>query len=135
MEPTQWLLRWCFEYSDHKPTKYGMFSTPGTFDSEKASKQSKENLLFAKIEGKNVLTREIVPLAVVDGHEFVNFQWVSSSSVGGFRLKGSVTLAQKIIGMTLVTREKNITIYTNGQAKIEDHNIDYSKVHLSGFGR
>jgi len=131
----KYLLRWRFVYSDHKTTKSGMWNYPGDFDTEKAWCQSKENLLVAKIEGKDFITREIVTLAQVDGHDFVNLGWISSASIPGIKIQGSKKLEGRIIGLMLVSRKQKVKIFTNGQAEIEDHNIDYGRINLAGFGR
>jgi len=131
----KFLLRWRFDYSDHKPTKYGMWSHPGEFDTEKAWCQSKENLLVAHIEGKNFVTREIVLLASCPGPDFVNFQWIAGAVQRGLRVSGSKKLPWRVIGLMLVTRSQKTKIYDNGMVETEDHNIDYGRINLAGFGR
>ena len=131
-----YLLRWHFEYSDHKPAKYGMWSNPGEFESEQAWCQSKENLLVARIQGKDVVTRQIVDLARCPGADFVNFQWIAAAVQRGLRLApGGSVMPKRIIGLMIVTRNQKIKIYDNACCEIEEHNIDYSRIHLSGFGR
>ena len=131
--PQKFLLRWCFEYSDHKPKKCGMWSHPGVHQTEQAWCQDKTNLLRATIEGKDVITRKIIPLASVSGDDFVNFAWIKASFAAG--LKGSGVLPGKIIGLMLVSRDEMVKIYANGAATKEKSPVDYTRMKLAGFGR
>lgn len=132
-EHPKYLLRWCFEYADHKPRKFGMWSHPGDFDTEKAWCQSKENLLRACIEGKDFLTREIMVLAELPGPDFVNFQWIAKGVQRGDPRGEKVPW--RILGLMLVSRDQKIKIYDTGMVENEKHNIDYGRINLSGFGR
>ena len=132
-EHPKYLLRWCFEYHDHKTVKYGMWSHPGEFDTEKAWCQSKENLVRGTIEGKNFITREVSVLAEMSGPDFVNFQWIAAGVQRG-RPTGAI-LPWRIIGLMLIGRKTKIKIYDTGTIEKENHNIDYGRINLSGFGR
>jgi hypothetical protein len=127
-------LRWCFEYSDHKPKKYGMWSSPGEYETEQAWCQNKENLLWAKVEAKHFQTKMITTLAQCPGANFVNFNWIKAS-IGNLAPKGSMKLPGRVIGLMIITRNEKIQVIENGQIFRDTHNIDYSRINLRGFGR
>lgn len=133
MNHPKYLLRWCFEYAN-KPKKYGLWSNPGEHQTEQAWCQNKEGLLEAVIEGKNFITREIIPLASINGQDFVNFQWIASATQRGLKVSGR-PLPKSIVGLMIVGREDKIKIYNNGLCQTEKHNLDYGRINLAGFGR
>lgn len=134
-EPVKYLLRWVFVYSDHKPIKRGLWSYPGDHNADFAWAQSKENLLVAYVEGKDIQTKELVRLAECPGCDFVNFSWIRMSVTKNIAIKGSQVLPGREIGMMLTTRDRQIKIYDTGYVESEAHNLDYGKIHLAGFGR
>jgi len=132
MSHPKFLLRWNLEYLDGRK-KFGMWSHPGEFDTEKAWCQTKENLLRATIVGKNFLSREIITLAECPGVDFVNFQWIAAGVQRGIRPTG--TVPWRVIGLMIVSRDQKSKVYDNGESELEAHNIDYGRVNLAGFGR
>ena len=129
-----YLLRWRYDYHDHKPTKYGQWNRHSENPSDQAWCQSKENLMNASIEVKNYYTREIKRVAECRGQDFVNFQWIATASTP-MQSKGKVVSMGSIVGLSLVSRKEIFSFYLNGQSKEKANTVDYSKIHLAGFGR
>ena len=104
MRPEFWLLRWRFEYTDGH-VKYGQWNRHGDFAEDQAWRQSKENLLYACIEGKEFHTRGLKIFHRCAGQDFVNFNWRATASVPA-RVKGSVTPIPRIVGLMLIDRKQ-----------------------------
>lgn len=133
MRPEYWMLRWRFEYL-HGVIKYGQWDRHGDFEQDQAWRQSKTDLLYACIEGKEVHTKELKILHRCLGRDFVNFNWIATASVPAM-MKGSVTPTPRIVGLMLVDRNDNHQVFKHGGKKSVKHNIDYGQQHLEGFGR
>lgn len=115
----KFLLRWKFDYSDTKPSRKGMWDKSGDNPIDQAWSQSKENLLYARIEGKNIITRETKVLAEVPGYDFCNFEWfataASSQAIAALKAGQLKTQIQGTnIGLIIVTRNKRIYVMCNG---------------------
>jgi hypothetical protein len=134
--PQRYLLRWRFTYSDHKPDKHGLWLDSGGPETM-AAFTSKENLAVAMIEGRDLVTRTNKVMWEVPGDDFVNFEFLGAVSVPGLGVKGSVTLAPKILGARarLVTRDKISTVFVSGRTKQEDRLQADKDRHYTGFGR
>jgi len=120
----KYLLRWRFDFVD-KPTRLGMWNSPtGT-----AWNVNKEGIVAASIEGKNILTREVITLVQCEGHEFVNFKWhaIIKGHTGRFPARP--------IGMILQTRELDILMLMNGDHRTEQRTEDDKKYNYAGFGK
>lgn len=133
-----WRLRWRFEYSDGKPTKYGIWNWASEHEADQAWQVNKENLLYAMIEGQNPYNKgEKKILAVCEGSNFVNFQWIATApiSLGTVKAFGSQTTKGMIVGLMMVTREDKLSIFCSGQAEIKKHGQDFGNRNLAGFGR
>lgn len=124
-----YLLRWHFDYVGNLP-KYGQWSRAASRQEDMAYCQNKEGLVRASVEGKNVVTREVVTLAECDGHDFVNFQWMAE-----FRAKSDGSGTYHHVGLKLVTRENWVEVYTRGQVKIVPRTEEDKKFHYATFGR
>lgn len=122
-------LRWAFYYADHKAPRLGLYDSAGQGPKDSAYACSKENLLTACIEGKHEKTKQIVRLAECAGEDFVNFQWIATAKLA------AGNTYQPIIGLMIVSRDEKIQVFRSGQIQRYKHNIDYGKVHLTGFGR
>lgn len=126
-------LRWCFEYSDGKPKKFGMWNLPGEMDSEKAWCQNKDHLLYASVEAKHPVSKEIITMVRCKGSEFVNFGWIAKAVMS---LTGSGgKLPSGIIGLQLRGRDRLVDVFVDGSVSEKAHGIDYGQTHLAGFGR
>lgn len=128
-------LRWRFEYSDGKPAKYGMWNTPGTFETEQAWCQNKDHLLYAVVEGKHKVTKKIETMVRCPGPEFVNFGWISKAVMSGLGIKGSAKLPSSIIGLQIRGRDRLVDVYIDGSCQEKAHGKDYGKENLAGFGK
>lgn len=132
------LVRWRFDYTDHKPTKLGQWCRAGENPVDMAAFQSKENLATASIEVKENLTGKIKILAECNGADFVNFSWVAGACVGAVATKivGERQLRGQIIGLTLVTRDVKCTVMIDGTPpKIEPRTEAEKAFNYAGFGK
>lgn len=123
-------LRCVFEYVS-KPVWRSQWNRTGDIASDAAYMQTKTGLLFAVIEGKNIITREIVRLAEYPGGDFCNFQWVAASFVP---LNGtSGKLNSRLLGLAMITRNNIITVFKDGTIKIDprDGNKDDKFMHYA----
>lgn len=124
-------LRWRFDFSG-RPAKYGQWDKPGETPETQAWCQNKEGLVRASIEGKDVVTKELVTVAECDGWDFVNFQWMAAAIVKPF-FRGTANAAHFLTGLKLITREKAFEAYPTGEMRLIDRtekNINYAT-----FGR
>lgn len=120
--PKYW-LRWRFDYSDGKPSKVGGWLNPGDEKNQHmlAYMQSKENLLRACVEVKNIETNCVAPYAECEGQDFCTFEWVARAAMPAF-FKGSVQIGgnvygSAVVGLTLVSRNERIRVTIDGQIK------------------
>lgn len=109
------LLRWRFDFSDGKPSRFGMWSRPATRREDMAAYVNKTGLTRAAIEAKHIITREIVTVAECDGHDFITFQWLSSARFSGI---GHQLLSQQVYGLRLVSRDNFYDATVNGALNI-----------------
>lgn len=87
--------------------------------------QQKEGLVSAKIEAKNIDTRETKILAESPGQDFVNFQWIAIAKVGSNE-------KSDIVGMKLVSRNLETEVFKDGTVR---QNKKESKVNFATFGK
>ena len=130
-----WLLRWKFEYNDHKPTKFGQWNKYGNHPTDFAWAQPKSNLLRAVIEGKNYYTREISTFAECPGHAFLNFQWVGGTQIPLKPKGGKVIRQPTVLGLTLLTPTRSYTFYINGKREDKPTPPELLKLNFAGLGR
>lgn len=110
-------VRWHFDYAG-RAAKFGAWTDPGNCDSTTAWKQTKNGLVRAAIVARDRMTRKIYTIAECDGHEFVEFRWISCASLPMTprSLAGqTVKFVGSINGMTLVTPKEKVHVYVNGQ--------------------
>lgn len=127
-----YLLRWRFEYSDGKPPRYGMWSQPAVNPNETAAFTNKQNLAFAMIEGRHSITREDKIFAATEGANFCNFQWVAEAHFFPFGGSGG-QLQQNVIGMKLITRYEEISVFASGEILQDARSIEDQKVNLAAY--
>ena len=119
-------LRWCFDYVN-RPSKFGMWDKDPVNENEKACRQLKDGLLMARIEGKDVLTLQVVTLAECPGSEFVNFKWMAE-----FSARRNI---HTHVGMQLVTRYSEISVLREGVIRKEPRTEEDMGFHYEIFGR
>lgn len=134
MNARKCILRWRFDYSDSKPSKFGYWMNSGDDDHGKASLQDKTNLLRACIEGKDIKTRKTICLTECDGHEFVNFQWLAYCHAN-INIKGTVKLPTMLVGMAMITTDYKILVYSDGRINVEKRTEVEKSQNLAGFGQ
>lgn len=128
-----YLLRWRFDFMHH-PSKMGQWSRAATRQEDMAAFCLKPGLVRAAIEGKNFETREIKILAEVDGWDYCVFKWVAMASIPG-NFRGTVHPIGKIMGLKIVSREKEITAFPDGSIKIDPRDPEEKKIHYATYGR
>lgn len=130
--PRKYLLRWRYDYPNG--SKMGMWSNPGDRKANQAWCQNKEGLVRASIEGKDLVTKEIKTLAECDGHEFRVFQWMAAAKIP-VGLRGSVKPASQLVGMKILTSEKEIAIFDTGQKAERNLPEGDKKLNFKTYGK
>lgn len=124
------LLRWRFDFSDTKPSRFGDWGIAHSHDPSKmAAYVNKENLTRACVEALNPWTQEILPLVQCDGHEFVNFKWMAEVRANDCGIKHT------LVGMMLVTRLQQISVLNTGEILVDERTDEDKLYHYEGFGR
>jgi hypothetical protein len=125
--PDQYLVRWRFEFSN-RSSRYGQWSRPATHEKDMAAFRLAEGLVLAAIEIQDVQTQEITTAVACDGWDYVNFKWIGAAYgyAGGF---------QKIVGMTLVTRDWEYSVMTDGQVFKGERTPQDKTFHYATFGK
>lgn len=123
-----YLLRWKFDYAS-RPSRAGMWDNPGKLDTDKACFNNKDDVICAKIEGKNYLTRETVVLAEIKGENFMNFQWLANA----YLTPGTSTPRTVLTGMKIVSRYEEIEVFKNG--KINKKPLSNDNINFATYGR
>lgn len=138
MNPPKYRLRWRFDYLD-KTAKWGMWGHPGPKGDNhtKAWCHNRGKVVRACIEGKDIVTQQIVVLAECDGHDFVNFEWAAAASLPGIIAPGfgSLKPRSRVVGLTLVTREWRIEIIDTGEFERKPRTAAEKRMNLATFGR
>lgn len=109
-----YLLRWRYDYHDHKPPKYGQWNRHGDQPIDQAWSQDKSNLLRASVEAKNYYTKEITTVCECPGQDFINFKWMAAARTP-LNPKGRVTVTPSLLGLTLIARNKTTRCFINGE--------------------
>lgn len=133
---SKFLLRWRFEWSD-RPPKYGMWSQAGSQDDleTKAWRSNKSNLLYAIIEAKDRISREIKPIVIVEGHRFMNFQWLAEAVIPmrlGGQLKKLIPWT-KMRGIKVLTPAEEITVFDCGKVTRQPNSA--TNINFATFGK
>lgn len=127
-------LRWKFVFNNNKATKCGMWNAQDNEPKNAAWCVNKEYLSRAIVEYEDISTYKTGYFADCPGHDFVNFEWIavvpmSTASSGTERFEPT------IVGLTLVTRELKVHVYTDGSHRVEVRSIEEQLVQLAGFGK
>jgi len=101
---------------------------PAYLESDMAARQLREGLVRAAIEAQCVITDEVSTVAECDGWDFVNFKWVSETF-------GAPVYYQKIIGLTIVTRDEELTVFVSGEAVTNPRTEADKKFNYAIFGK
>lgn len=129
-------LRWRFDFSNGKPSKWGMWDSPGPKGdlATKAWCHNGESLLFASVEGKNRETGHIVTLLQVPGEDYVNFQWDAAAIVNpGF--VGTVTPIHRLVGLRLIARDSEYVVRATGETETVPRSEASKLINFATFGR
>jgi len=124
------LLTWLYQYKDGL-IKHGMWSNPGEEKdlANKAWANHRDDIVFAGIYSKDVLSRDKKILAECRGCDFRNFQWIATTPVivgSDGKFKGSNIV--RIDGIKLLTRYETIEVMIDGTIKRlppSDENINF----------
>lgn len=130
-------LRWRLEYNDGTPAKYGPWTRDAYRQEEMATFQKRENLARALVEMKDKRNGYSQTAVHCSGQDFVNFKWVRGGSYPYGKSGGRpVILYSQIIGMVLVTRELEATVYVDGrEPEIKFRSDEDKNYHYAGFGK
>jgi hypothetical protein len=127
-------LRWAFEFKDK--IKIGQWNGASRMPSDMAAFVNKTGLRYAVIEGEEQFTWRVNRLLEVPAADYVSMEWVAAVSAPlGLSAGQSARVSGHIIGLTIVTRCKKITVYIDGSLvqrslsederkfKLTEHNI------------
>lgn len=130
--PDLYLLRWRFDYKDHRPSEAGMWMS----DHIPAWNRNSDKVVRAAIEGKHQTKRFTKTFVECDGHVFRNFQWLAISSAPGvIGLRGAVTLGKHNIGLKLLTVDQEILVLINGKVGQRFLTEEEKKIEFATFGK
>lgn len=130
-------IRWRYDWLDRAP-KWGMWSLSTKNPEDQAWNKQKDNLMFASVEGKTP-NGEIVTLCQVAGQDFCFFQWVAVASTPALSLvetgKKPFNPVTRLIGIKLVTRYENISVFDTGHIFREPRTQEDMEYNYAAFGR
>lgn len=127
----KYLLRWRFDYIN-KPSKAGLWMQHGPNPSDQAWCQSREGLLYARVEGKHLQDRTVSILAECPAADFCLFQWNAAQITGPkFQPIGGPI----IVGIHLVTRYFDILVLADGSVKMNPRSEQEQKFHYETYGQ
>jgi hypothetical protein len=128
-------LRWVFEFNE-KRSVVGQWNGASRLPRDMAAFVNKDGLKRAVIEGEEQFTWRLNRLLEIPAADYVSMEWVAAASAPvGLKGVNKATISGMIIGMTIITRNKKITVYIDGsvserllddderQFKIKEHNI------------
>jgi hypothetical protein len=124
-------MRWRYDFKDGR-IRYGKWSRPSNTPELQAWRNNDEGLVRASIEGKDMFTGEIKPLAECDGHDFVNFQWIATAS--GNVMKSN-SLVHRLMGMKLLTRDYEHCVFPDGSGAVIPRSEADKKINFATFGK
>lgn len=130
-------LRWRFDYSDGKRSRWGMWDSSGPKEdvATKAAYQPRENMSFASVEGKNVETGEIVTLLQVPGQDFMVFQWDAAAFINPFGVGRPVTPPTRLTGLRLVSRNAEYVVRSTGVTETYPLSEAAKTINFATYGR
>jgi len=128
-------LRWVFEFNE-KRSVVGQWNGASRLPRDMAAFVNKDGLKRAVIEGEEQFTWRLNRFLEMPAADYVSMEWVAAVSAPlGLANVGSAKIGGMIIGLTIVGRDKKITIYIDGtikeqllseqekKFKIHEHNI------------
>lgn len=129
-----WRLRWRFEYSNGRPSRYGIWDySDAKHALGSAFAQPKDNLLYAIIEAENRDRNRVIHAIVCDGPDYCNFAWEATAYV--YSIATSNTQLDTVTnGLTLVSRTHRHTFYRNGNFKIIERTDPDTLYHFGTEG-
>jgi len=131
-QPRKYRLRWRFDYLG-KPSKMGMWSLTSNNPVDQAWNKN-TNVIRAKIEVKDLATREIKVLVSCPGVDFLNFGWLAVAR-GPVFFRNSVQPVHQLIGLQMWTREKKIAVFDTGKIQIVNLKPAEKQTNFATFGR
>lgn len=139
----RYLLRWRFEYKDGKPPKYGMWSAaPKKDDYANQAWCHNSNVAFAIVEGKNIATKEVKPVVVCAGDDFVNFEIIALALTPALALKRlrekkitELTPPTLFAGISLRTRYEVLEVFETGDINRRPRPPEDMDFNYATFGR
>jgi len=127
-------LRCSFEFIG-KPSWRSMWNRSGKAASDQAWCQNKTGLVYAVIEGKDIVTRETIRLVECSGDKFANFEWLAQATIPMGAIHGAITVPGINIGLVLVTSNERITVTQDGNISVEARSEEDKRFHYAGYGR
>lgn len=104
---------------------YGMWDNPPATDdvANLISAQDRAGLVYACIDVKNWVTKEVKTVVRCARADYVQHRWVFCAPSPSIGLKGGVRLNNAFVqGLTIVTRDEKVTIFVDGSIKREPMN-------------
>lgn len=122
--PPIYRLRWRFEFLN-KTSKFGGWNATETRPEFMAAFVKKDKLVAAIIEGERISSWGIKRFVEIEGQKYVSTEWLCAVSTA--ILSPGVEVKQgSVVGMSMMTDSKKITVYIDGQIKVRDLS-DYEK--------
>lgn len=123
----RYMLRFCFEYSNGESWR-SQWDKTGPNECDFAWANRKPNIVRAKIESKDIRTKELSTMVECDGGKFINFEWIAVVGVPlGAMKAGPLTKEGTNVGAVLLTDDKRVSVMFDGSISIEniEHKILY----------
>lgn len=127
-------LRWRFDFNGNRPAVYGKWSAPGSTPQVQAWNKNREGLVLASIEAREVGTNREFKILSVDGHDFVNFQWVAVAMVP-YTLAGKVQPRHALAGLKIVARDVEYVVFADGTGEKRIRPEAEKTINFATFGR
>lgn len=125
--PDKIRLRWRFDFAG-RAARYGGWSRPASRQEDMAAFRMAEGLVRASIEIQDVTTDDVQTAVECDGHDYVNFKWISAAY-------GVSAGVQRVVGLMMVTRNYETSVMTDGQVFCRPRDEDDKKFHYATFGK
>lgn len=126
--PRKYLLRWCYDYPQGAVS--GGWSGTGI----SAWDKNKSGLLRARIEGKDLVTKEVKTLAECPGVDFRVFQWMAAAMVPS-GMSGTIRPMTKLIGLKIMCRDTEIAVLDTGEIQVRDLLEDEKRLSFATYGK
>jgi hypothetical protein len=125
-------IRWVFEYRDGTEKKIGFWTRDSQDIKTMAAFKRKEGLAKAYIERKDKRNGIIQIPVYCNGQDFCLFKWVRIVKLSNLKNQAS---PGQLVGLTLVSRDLEATVYVDGKIEINQRKEDEKKIHYECFGR